>query len=291
MDVNEKTIERLQFDMELSGLSPVSQENYTYHVKKFGEYINKSIEYSTTEDVRQFLHYLRIDKGLGIGTVNYFHTCLRFLFGVTLERPWHERKIPRLRGYKTLPVVLSRQEVKRLLDSVESMKYKAIFSTVYAGGLRISEVCRLRIKDIDSKNMQIFIKSAKGNKDRYTILSKTNLEILREYWKTCGKPKEWLFPGTKDGKPLTTATVREVMKNSREKAGINKALTVHSLRHAFATHLLEQGENIFRIKVLLGHSSLNSTCRYLHMVNQDYFNVKSPLDVMADMEIIGKKDE
>lgn len=290
----EKIIEKLLFDMQLCGLSIVTQKNYIYHVKKFGEYLNKPIEDSTTEDVRQFLHHLRQVKNLSIGTVNYFHTCLRFLFGVTLERPWNDRKIPRLRGYKSMPAILSRQEVKNLLDSVDSMKYKAILSTVYAGGLRVSEVCNLRVKDIDSKNMQIFIKSAKGNKDRYTILSKTNLEILREYWKTCGKPKEWLFPGGKAGYPITTSSVRAAMRIAREKAGISKKITVHTLRHGFATHLLEQGENIFRIKTLLGHSSINSTCRYLHMVNQDYFNVKSPLDVMADIEIIkgdGNKDE
>ena len=191
-----------------------------------------------------------------------------------------------------MPVILSRQEVRSLLNAVEPMKYKAILSTIYAGGLRISEACRLRVKDIDSKNMQIFVKCSKGNKDRYTILSKTNLEILREYWKTCGKPKEWLFPGEKDGYPITTASVGAAMRIAREKAGISKEITVHTLRHGFATHLLEQGENIFRIKVLLGHASLNSTCRYLHMVNQDYFNVKSPLDVMADMEITkDDKDE
>ena len=283
----EKIMEKLLFDMQLCGLSIVTQKNYIYHVKKFGEYINKPIEDSNTEDVRQFLHHLREVRKLGIGTVNYFHTCLRFLFGVTLERPWHDRKIPRLRGYKSMPAILSRQEVMNLLNAVEPMKYKAILSTVYAGGLRISEACRLKVKDIDSKNMQIFIKSAKGNKDRYTILSKTNLTILREYWKTCGKPTEWLFPGGKEGYPISPSSVRAEMRVAKEKAGISKDVTIHTLRHGFATHLLEQGESIFRIKVLLGHASINSTCRYLHMVNQDYFNVRSPLDVMEEMNIVG----
>jgi integrase/recombinase XerD len=287
----EKIMEKLLFDMQLSGLSLITQKNYLYHVKRFEEYLNTSVEDSNVEDIRQFLHYLRQDKKLGIGSVNYFHTCLKYLYEITLGRPWDNRKIPRLKGYTTMPAILSRQEVKRLLDSVETMRYKAILSTVYAGGLRISEVCRLRVKDIDSKNMQIFIKSAKGNKDRYTILSNTNLEILREYWKTCGKPTDWMFPGDKEGCPITHESVRNVMRLSRAKAGISKAVTVHTLRHAFATHLLEQGEDISKIKILLGHSSLTSTCKYLHMVNQDYFKVKSPLDVMVNMDIPGLNNE
>lgn len=137
-----------------------------------------------------------------------------------------------------------------------------------------------KVGDIDSKNMQIFIREAKGNKDRYTILSRENLMVLREYWKSCGQPKEWLFPGDKPGFHITPASVRAFLKSACQAAGITKDVTVHTLRHCFATHMLEAGVNIFAIKVLLGHASINSICRYLHMVRPDAFDIKSPLDLL-----------
>lgn len=150
-----------------------------------------------------------------------------------------------------------------LPNAVEPMKYKAILSTIYAGGLRISEACKLRVKDIDSKNMQIFVKCSKGNKDRYTILSKTNLEILREYWKTCRKPKELLFPGEKDGYPITTASVRAAMKVAKEKAGISKDLTVHS----HATIMLLNGTHPKIVAERLGHADIRVTLNtYSHVL-------------------------
>ena len=272
--------EKLLFDMQLCGMSMVTQKNYAYHARKFAEYCDKPIQEADLSDVREFLHYLRNQRKLNIGTVNYYHTCLKFLFQMTLEKPWNDWKVPRLRGYMALPAVLSRGEVHKLLDTVENLKHKAILTTVYSGGLRVGEVCRLKVSDIDSKNMQIFIRGAKGNKDRFTILSKKNLLVLRKYRKSCGHPKEWLFPGDKPGSHITPESVRAFLKSACQTAGITKDVTVHTLRHCFATHMLEAGVNIFNIKVLLGHSSINSTCRYLHMVRPDAFNIKSPLDVL-----------
>jgi integrase/recombinase XerD len=271
--------EKLLFDMQLCGMREVTQRNYLYHVRKFAEFCNKPIQEADLNDVREFLHYLRNQRKLNIGTVNYYHTCLKFLFQMTLEKQWNDWKVPRLRGYKAFPVVLSREEVHKLLNAVTNLKHKAILSTVYGGGLRVSEVCRLNVTDIDSKNMQIFIRGAKGNKDRYTILSNKALMVLREYWKNCGHPKEWLFPGDKPASHITPESVRSFLKNACQAAGITKDVTVHTLRHCFATHMLEAGTNIFAIKVLLGHESISSTCRYLHMVRQDAFGIMSPLDL------------
>ena len=273
-------IEKLKFDMQLCGLSETTQKNYEYHVKKFVIFYNKPIEEVILDDVRIYLHYLRNDRKLGIGTVNYFHTCIKFLFQVTLEKTWNDWRVPKLKGYKTVPVILSRDEVKRLIIAIDNLKHKAIISTIYSAGLRVSEACRLKVTDINSNNMQIFVRQAKGNKDRYTILSNRNLSVLREYWQQCGKPKEYLFPGKSGDAPLTTSTVREALKTACEKAGIFKKLTVHTLRHCFATHLLESGVNIFVIKVLLGHASISSTCRYLHLVRMDAFDIKSPFDIL-----------
>jgi integrase/recombinase XerD len=273
-------LEKLLFDMQLYGMSEVSQKNYKYHVRRFDEFNEKSLEEATLDDVRVFLHDLRHNKKLGIGTVNYFHTCIKFLFQVTLEKVWNDWRVPRLRGYKTIPVILSRGEVKRLIVSIDDLKYKAILSCIYSAGLRVSEACRLKVKDVDSSNMQIFIRKSKGNKDRYTILSKTNLSILRKYWQQCGRPKEYLFPGQSGDKPLSTASVRQALNETCEKAGITKKITVHTLRHCFSTHLLEAGTNIFALKLLLGHASISSTCRYLNLVRMDAFEIKSPLDML-----------
>jgi len=278
----ENIFEKLLFDMQLCGMSTVTQKNYVYHIRKFQEYCNKPIEETDAKNVRKFLHYLREERKLSIGTVNYYHTCLKFIFQVTLEKPWNDRKIPRLRGYRVLPVVLSTEEVRNLLNAVENIKHKAILSTVYSSGLRVSEVCRLKIKDIDSKNMQIFVRDGKGHKDRYTILSKANLLLLRNYWKSCGQPKEWLFPGNKPGFYISPESVRAILRSACEKAKITKAVTVHTLRHCFSTHMLENNTNIFVIQKLLGHASISSTCRYLHLVRPDAFGIVSPLDILED---------
>jgi integrase/recombinase XerD len=275
------TLEKLLFDMQLCGNSEISQKNYTYHVKRFAQYCEKPLVDTEIDDVRNFLHYLRYKKELGIGSVNYYRTCIKFLFEITLEKPWFDRKIPSLRGYKSLPAVLSRAEVHKLLEVLNNLKHLTILSTIYSGGLRVSEVCRLKVTDIDSKNMQIFICEAKGNKDRYTILSQRNLQLLREYWKACGHPKDWLFPGGKPNQHITEQSVRVFFKDACKKANITKPVTVHTLRHAFATHMLENGIAISDIQILLGHASLSTTRRYLHMVRPDAFGIKSPLDLLG----------
>jgi integrase/recombinase XerD len=274
--------EKLIFDMQLSGMSEVTQKKYAYHIKKFEEYCNKPIEETDINNVREFLHYLRNDRELSIGTVNDYHTGIKFAFCVTLEKPWNDRKVPRLRGYKTLPVILSKQEVKALLNAIENIKHKAILSTVYSSGLRVSEACRLKVKDIDSKTMQIFIRKSKYNKDRYTILSKTNLLLLRKYWISGVKSREWLFPGLNPEFHIAPESVRSVLKSACKKAGIKKEPTIHTLRHCFATHMLESGMNICVIQKLLGHACINSTARYLHIARPDAFGAVSPLDIPED---------
>lgn len=278
----ENKYERLLFDMQLCGMSNITQKNYVYHIRRFEEYCNKSVEETDENNVREFLHYLRENKKLSIGTVNYYHTCIKFIFQMTLEKPWNDRKMPRLKGYRSLPVVLSTEEVKKLLDSIDNIKHKTILTTVYSSGLRISEVCRLTIRDIDSKNMQIFIRAGKGNRDRYTILSKSNLILLRNYWKNHGQPREWLFPGATSGSHISPESVRAVLKSACQKGKIKKDVTVHTLRHCFATHMLENGINIFAIQKLLGHASISSTCRYLHILRPDAFGIVSPFDILED---------
>jgi site-specific recombinase XerD len=272
-------LQKMLFDLELSGFSGISQKNYLYHIGQFTKYCQKPLQDTDINDVRKFLHYLRRSKKLTAGSVNYYHTCIKFLFEITLEKPWNDKQIPRLREYKPLPGILSREEIGKLLDAAINLKHKAILATVYGGGLRISEVARLKVADIDSKTMQIFIHEGKGNKDRRTLLSEKNLMILREYWKNYGKPMDWLFPGEKPGTHITVTAIRGFLKRICIAAQITKPVTIHLLRHCFATHLLESGVSLLIIKVLLGHSSISSTSRYLHLANKNAFNIKSPLDL------------
>lgn len=188
-------------------------------------------------------------------------------------------KLPRAKERRKLPVVLSPEEVKAIFDVTHNLKHKAILMTIYSAGLRISEVCNLKISDIDSKSMQILIRQGKGNKDRYTILSKENLKILREYWKMY-QPKEYLFLGRYRSTALSPRSVQMAFGKSIKRAEITKHVTVHSLRHAFATHLLDGGTDICYIQKLLGHTRITTTSIYLHLRRLDLLKIKSPLDTL-----------
>lgn len=198
----------------------------------------------------------------------------------TQGREWDIKEIPRVKKPKKLPVILSSSEVKRIFDETTNLKHKAILMTIYASGLRVSEVANLRVEDIDSRNMQIRVREGKGKKDRYTILSTENLKILRDYWKYY-HVKEWLFPGDLPYKPITTRTIQKIFKKAKDKAEIKKEATVHTLRHCFATHLLESGVDIYHIQHLLGHSNPKTTSIYIHLTCKDVLRIKSPLDLMA----------
>ena len=188
-------------------------------------------------------------------------------------------KIPRIKEPRKLPTVLSPEEVKDIFDVTENLKHKAILMTVYSAGLRVSEVCNLKITDIDSKNMQILIREGKGKKDRYSLLSKANLEILREYWKRY-HPTEYLFSGRYRTDAITPRSVQLVMEKSLKKTKITKKASIHTLRHSFATHLLDAGTDICYIQRLLGHTRITTTTIYLHLRRLDLLNIKSPLDIL-----------
>jgi len=188
-------------------------------------------------------------------------------------------EVKRPKKDKKLPVVLSKEEVAKILDSVDNIKHKAILMLVYSAGLRVGEVVKLRPEDIDSKRMLIHIKKAKGRKDRYTLLSETALEILREYWRKY-KPNKWLFEGVREGWHLSIRTVQSIFEQAREKAGIKKEISVHGLRHSFATHLLEGGTDLRYIQEILGHTSSKTTEIYTHVSQKSLGKIKSPLDTL-----------
>jgi len=274
----------LKFDVELRGLSKHTQDEYYTKAKIFQDYFNKPATELGEKEIREFLHYLTIEKKLTSGSVNSYNSGLRFLYGVTLNVSLNCKQIPRHRRTKKFPNILTKDEIQSLFDACDNLRDKCILMTLYGAGLRLSEVAGLKVTDIDSKKMQLFIRNAKGSKDRYALLSQANLEILRVYWKAY-RPKEWLFYSrVNTGTHITSRAVQDIFHKYIKKANISKKVTVHSLRHSFATHLLESGTSIFHIKQLLGHSDISSTCFYLHLLKIESLNVQSPLDLLTETE-------
>jgi len=223
---------------------------------------------------------LIVKKKLAANTVNIYNAALKFIYQKTLKREWDPENLPRLKKPKKLPDILTKEEVQSLFDVTDNLKHKCVLMTVYGSGLRLSEIVGLKVNDIDSKNMRIFIRQGKGKKDRFAILSQKSLEMMREYWKVY-KPKDWLFEGKKKGTFYTRRGVQDMFQKAVKKAGIKKDVSLHSLRHAFATHMLEANVNLFHIKQLLGHADISTTTMYLHVINMNSLNVKSPLDTIG----------
>lgn len=274
----ENAIKKMLIEMQLRGMSIQTQKNYSIHLRAFQNFYGKPAEQLDIKEVREYLFYLLKCRKLSCASVNVYRGALKFFYVVTLKRNWDDADIPRLKEPKKLPAILSKEEVYQLFDVTENLKHKCILMTIYSSGLRVSEVAKLKVIDIDSKNMQLIVREGKGKKDRYTLLSQTNLEVLRRYWKEY-KPTYWLFPGHKKDTHISTRTVQKVLITAKNKAGIKKAVTVHTLRHCFATHLLEANTSLYHIKQLLGHAYVQTTCRYLHLMRMDILKVKSPLDI------------
>ncbi len=272
---------KMKMDMELKGYSPRTIKNYIGHVSNFAKDYNKSPELLREKEIREYLHYCIMEKKLSEGTVNYINAGLKFFYTKTLNRYWNMDKLFRIKEPRRLPAVLSPEEVKSIFDATENLKHKTILMTIYSAGLRVSEVCNLKITDIDSKSMQILIREGKGKKDRYSLLSNANLEILREYWKRY-HPTEYLFSGRGRTDSITPRSVQRMMEKSIKKTKITKKATIHTLRHSFATHLLDAGTDICYIQRLLGHTRITTTTIYLHLRRMDLLNIKSPLDILLD---------
>jgi site-specific recombinase XerD len=280
----EEVLNKLMFDVELRGLSKNTKNEYYSRVKSYQNHYNKPATELGEEDIREFLHYLTTEKKLVSASVNTYNSALRFLYGVTLNTKLNLRQIPRHRKQRKFPDILSREEIQTLLDACDNLRDKCILMTLYGAGLRISEVAALKVSDIDSNKMQLFIRNAKGSKDRYALLSQANLVILRTYWKAY-HPKEWLFYSRNNtGTHMTARAVSNLFHKYISKAKITKNVTVHTMRHSFATHLLESGTSVFHIKQLLGHSDIASTCFYLHLLKIESLGVKSPLDQLAQLD-------
>jgi integrase/recombinase XerD len=272
--------DRMEADLELKGFARTTRKEYLLRARHFVAHFRRSPEELGEEDVRQFLLHLVNERGVRPTTHRMYVAALKFLFGVTLRRPEVVAAIPWPKIPRTLPDILCRDEVQRLLDAVRSPKHRALLMTAYGAGLRISEACSLEVGDIDSKRMFIHVREGKGAKDRYVMLSPKLLDALRVHWRH-GRPRgRYLFPGGFPGAPISASAVHHVLKKAVTAAGLTKRVTFHSLRHGFATHLLEAGADIRTIQRLLGHSSIQTTARYTFVSEKQIARTRSPLDAL-----------
>lgn len=280
----EQVLQKLRFDVELRGLSKHTQDEYYLRAKIFQDHFDKPATELGEQEIREFLHFLTTERKLTSGSVNSYNSGLRFLYGVTLGVNLNLKQIPRHRKTRKFPDILTQAEVQNLFDACDNLRDKAILMTVYGAGLRVSEVANLKVSDIQSEKMQLLIRNGKGGKDRYALMSEANLTVLRDYWKVY-RPKEWLFYSrVNTGTHITSRAIQNIFHKYIKKAKITKNVTVHTLRHCFATHLLQSGVSIFHIKQLLGHSDISTTCFYLHLLKIEGLNITSPLDLLAEME-------
>ena len=275
-------------DLRLKNFSPGTIKVYVHAVEMFASFLGRSPQQSTVEDVRRYLLQL-MDRGLSRSYGVLQRNALRHLFQDTLGRTDELKAVPRPKRERRLPVVLSREEVQRLFSVVTNLKHKALFMVAYDAGLRLSEILNLRIEDVDSQRMVIRIRQGKGKKDRYGRLSKGLLTLLREYWRAC-RPESLLFPGAHPNKRYDLATPGHILKKLCRKAGITKRVSMHTLRHSFATHLLEAGTNLRVIQQLLGHSSIQTTCIYTHISIEELREAPSPMELLEDPEAEDEAD-
>lgn len=276
--------QRMLEDMQLRKLGPSTQRNYVRAVERLAKYLGRSPDTATAEDLRLFQLHL-VEDGVSSITINATLTGLKFFFEQTLDQPQLLKKIKRVYEPRKIPDVLSVEEVTRVLEAAGSLKYKAALSIAYGSGLRASEIVHLRIADVDSDRMVLHVIEGKGQRDRYAMLSPGMLKILRTWYRE-GKAKRqmlpggWLFPGQNPVNPLTARQLSRGFNIARDSAGITKRVSLHSLRHAFATHLLEQHEDIRVIQVLLGHKKITNTMRYSHVATNLLKEVKGPLEYL-----------
>ncbi len=271
--------DQMKRDLELKNYSPKTRSCYLASVKSFALHFHRSPAELADQEIREYLHYLIQEKKASQSVISQAYSALKFLYETTLKRDWNGFRIPRAKTGRKLPVVLSLQEIQAILSATRNLKHRALLMTIYSAGLRVSEVVHLKVSDIDSQRMVIRVQQGKGEKDRYTLLARRTLEVLRDYWREY-RPKDWLFPGQPAKGSLSVSAIQRVFWKVLDQAGIKKPATVHTLRHSFATHLLEAGTDLYHIQQLLGHTTPKTTTIYLHLSRKDLGGVTSPIDLL-----------
>jgi len=279
-------IQEINLYFELKGTPEASKESYLRRINAFVKFIqseNKCIEEVAEADIQQYILYLKKDKGYTAGTINNYISSIKFFYTYLLDRKWNPNKIPRMKTSQTFPVIPPKQDILYILDSCTNLKHKSMLAVMYGSGLRVSEVAKLRICDICSKNMIIRVEDAKHNTNRNTILSNIALKIVREYFKQyfsrdSYELNDWLFPGRIKSEHINVKSIKNTLIKLRNRIELDQRVSANTLRHCFATHALEDGVDPVFIQQMLGHKRLQTTLTYLHMTSKSLMGIKSPLD-------------
>ncbi|NKB71773.1 MAG: tyrosine-type recombinase/integrase [Candidatus Latescibacteria bacterium] len=264
-------------EMKLRGYSPKTRKVYRNHLLRFLDYFDKPPVQLSTNDLRGYILHLIDQNGISRSYQSQVVSAIKFLYKFVLKKDAVLEDLPRPRPSSHLPVVLSRREVLDILGALDNIKHRTVLITAYSAGLRVGEVVRLRVEDIDRDRGLIRVRQGKGRKDRYTTLSEVLLQTLSLYWKAV-RPEKWLFPGARPGRHLTERSVQKVIQRAKGKTGTSKPVTMHTLRHSFATHLLEDGTDLRYVQELLGHTRPETTMIYTHVTQKNLKRIRSPLD-------------
>jgi site-specific recombinase XerD len=267
-------------ELELRRRSPHTIQAYVTAVRQLAEYYGRSPDQLELEEVRDWFHHLLVERRLAGTSVNLKIQAVRFFFQHVLRRSDFDLKSPTQRSRK-LPQALSRCEVKRIIEAATLPRHRVMLMTVYAAGLRVAELVQLSVHDLDAERHLMRVRSGKGSKERYTLLSDALLAHLRDHWRREKPPSQWLFPGLDSNHPITVTAVQRAWMAAKKKAGVVRGRGIHTLRHSFATHLLESGVDLVTIQRLLGHSSLSTTTRYLHITESRVGRLQSPFDLLC----------
>jgi integrase/recombinase XerD len=277
--------QRMLEDLRIRNYAPATVRCYIRVVAEFAQHFNKPPDQLGAEEVRRYQLFLLNEKRVKLSSYIQAVCALRFFYQNTLHRRIEIDRIPLPRYEKKLPVILSKAEVKALLEAPRNLKHRAMLATMYGAGLRVSEVASLKVSDLDRERRVIWVRGGKGHKDRQVMLAQPLREVLAAYWRW-KRPTGWLFPGNKPDSPIATNSVFKACVAAARKAGISKPIHPHSLRHAFATHLLDEGVNLLVIQTLLGHVHLKTTARYLHLSDSALRSTKSPLEMLGSLDLV-----
>lgn len=275
----EEIIAKLRKDMELSGKSRTTIKEYETKIRGYQEYYDKPADEMGIDEMNGYLHHLLTEKKLAASSVNTYNSALRFVYGVTLDTTLNYKKLTRAKQTRRLPQLFTREEVGKIIESSDSLCHRAMLMLAYGSGLRLNEITGLKVSDIESGEKRILVRHGKGDRDRYAMLPKATLKVLREYWLSCKpRPRDWLFEAPRAGGRYQDRTLQDAFRSALRKSGVKKHGTLHTLRHCFATHLYEDGHNLLALKKLLGHVRLDTTAWYTQVAASDILKLKSPIE-------------